>query len=564
MLRKNIPDQAFLRLFGLSGLLLLLMGLLAGCASSSNQQVSPGPFPSQPMAMPAPDPSLSPILYVPEDYTTIQGAVDAAHPGQIVSIAPGIYHEAVRVKTSGITIRGLDRNQVILEGDYKLPNAIEIESNQVVVENMTARHYAGNGFYWDGGEDTSNPLIGYRGSYLTAISNGDYGIYAFNAQDGMFDHDYASGSPDSGFYIGQCYPCNAIISNVTSEWNALGYSGTNAGGNLIIRDSVWDNNMSGILPNTLDSEKNPPEHQTTIYNNLVYSNNNAKAPAKPLEYALIGTGIGLPGGNGNVVIDNTVRDQQNYGIIIIGNLDDNFWVASDNRIIGNTVSNSGVADLVLSSPTGTGNCFSDNTADSSLPPLIQQKYPCDSGLAQLQGGDLGITPVVLSRFIYARSGSFHPTKYNDPLVPTPPAQPDMLNSDGPALPIFTDLSLFNVPAAGATPNIDSSDLTPLASGGIAVFHLLLALYGDVLPIALYAAWLSVGFWDLGRNEKLSSGVKLVWMAVMVVIPILGPIAYFFFGRSALSRSFRIMFVVGAPVLFLAMAGLLTWVASMSG
>jgi hypothetical protein len=564
MLRKNIPGHAFLRLIGLSGLLLLLMGLFAGCATAGNQAISPGSAPTQQMFLPTPDPAFPRVLHVPDEYPTIQVAVNAAHPGQMVLIAPGIYHESVRVENPGITIRGQDRNQVILEGDYKLPNGFEIEANQVVIENMTARHYVGNGFYWDGGEDTSHPLIGYRGSYLNAISNGDYGIYAFNAQDGMFDHDYASGSPDSGFYIGQCYPCNAIITNVTSEWNALGYSGTNAGGNLIIRDSVWNNNMSGILPNTLDSEQLAPEHQTTIYHNQVYNNNNAQAPSKPLEYALIGTGIGLPGGVGNVVIGNTVRDQQNYGIIVIGNIDDHFWVTSDNRIIGNTVTNSGVADLVLSSPTGTGNCFSDNTVSSSLPPLIQQKYPCDSGLAQLQGGDVGVTPVVLSRFIYARSGNFHPTTYDDPLVPAPPDQPGMPSVDGAPQPIFTDLSLFNVPAAGATHSVASSDLTPLASGGSSVFHLLLGLYADVLPIALYGAWLAVGFWDLARNEKLPSGIRLVWMAIMVVIPILGPIAYYFFGRSGLSRSFRIMFVVGAPVLYLAVAGLLTWVASLSG
>ncbi len=564
MLRKNLPGQAFLRLSGLSGFLFLLMGLLAGCATTSGQTISPGPAPLQQLFMPALAPGLPRVLHVPEDYPTIQIAVNAAHPGQIVMVAPGIYREAVRVKNPGITIRGEDRNQVILEGDYRLPNGIEIEADQVVVENMTARHYVGNGFYWDGGEDTSHPLIGYRGSYLTAISNGDYGIYAFNAQDGMFDHDYASGSPDSGFYIGQCYPCNAIITNVTSEWNALGYSGTNAGGNLIIRDSVWDNNMSGILPNTLDSEKLAPEHQTTIYHNQVFNNNNAQAPAKPLEYALIGTGIGLPGGNGNVVIDNTVRDQQNYGIIVIGNLDDNFWVASDNHIIGNTVSNSGVADLVLSSPTGTGNCFSDNTASSSLPPLIQERFPCDSALSQLQGGDMGVTPVVLSRFIYARSGNFHPTKYDDPLVPAPPAQPTMLEVDGPPGPIFADLNLFDVPAAGATPSIDSSDLTTLGSGGISVFHFLLGLYSDLLPVALYSAWLAVGFWDLARNEKLASGAKLAWIVIIVVIPILGPVAYYLFGRSPLPRSFRVMFVVGAPVLYLAVTGLLIWVASMTG
>ena len=67
----------------------------------------------------------------------------------------------------------------------------------------------------------------------------DYGIYAFDSADGLFEHSYASGSPDSGFYIGQCRPCDAVIDQVVAERNALGYSGTNAGGSLQIVRSVW-------------------------------------------------------------------------------------------------------------------------------------------------------------------------------------------------------------------------------------------------------------------------------------------------------------------------------------
>ncbi|HVD88057.1 MAG TPA: hypothetical protein VNB91_04045, partial [Jatrophihabitantaceae bacterium] len=79
----------------------------------------------------------------------------------------------------------------------------------------------------------------------------DYGIYAFDSADGLFEHSYASGSPDSGFYIGQCRPCDAVIDQVVAERNALGYSGTNAGGNLQIVRSVWRDNWAGIVPNTL-------------------------------------------------------------------------------------------------------------------------------------------------------------------------------------------------------------------------------------------------------------------------------------------------------------------------
>ena len=68
------------------------------------------------------------------------------------------------------------------------------------------------------------------------------------------------------------------ITDSIAEYNGIGYSGTNAGGNLIIMDSIWRHNRVGIVPNSGDGEKNPPEHETTIVGNLVYGNNNARRP----------------------------------------------------------------------------------------------------------------------------------------------------------------------------------------------------------------------------------------------------------------------------------------------
>src|SRR5690606_23530510 len=52
-------------------------------------------------------------IRVPDDYETIQEAVDAAAPGDLILIEPGVYEEAVDVTTDMLTIRGLDRNEVV-------------------------------------------------------------------------------------------------------------------------------------------------------------------------------------------------------------------------------------------------------------------------------------------------------------------------------------------------------------------------------------------------------------------------------------------------------------------
>ncbi len=178
-------------------------------------------------------------------------------------ISPGVYHEAVNVVTDRITIRGLDRNEVVLDGRFELDNGIRVlGAGGVAIENLTVQNFTSNGVFWTG-------ATGYRGSYLTAYRNGLYGIYAFDSVDGLLEHSYASGSRDGGFYIGQCYECNAVMDDVVSEYNGLGYSGTNAGGDLYIVNSRFSNNRVGIDVNSGSYELCYPQRRATIVGNLV-------------------------------------------------------------------------------------------------------------------------------------------------------------------------------------------------------------------------------------------------------------------------------------------------------
>ncbi|HYN17631.1 MAG TPA: right-handed parallel beta-helix repeat-containing protein, partial [Actinomycetes bacterium] len=240
---------------------------------------------------------------VPEDHRTISAAVAAARPGDLVLIGPGVYREEVKVAVPSLIIRGRDRNRVVIDGEFQRPNGISVTADEVAVENLTVRNALINGLFWTG-------VRGYRASYVTAYNNKDYGIYAFDSVDGLFEHSYASGSPDSGFYIGQCHPCDAVIDQVVAEHNALGYSGTNAGGNLQIVRSTWRSNWAGIVPNTLDSELLPPFRQVDIAGNQVQGNDNRGAPGVPLEWGAFGNGIVLGGGNDSLVQRNRVVDHE--------------------------------------------------------------------------------------------------------------------------------------------------------------------------------------------------------------------------------------------------------------
>jgi plastocyanin len=392
---------------------------------------------------------------VPQEYPTIQAGVDAASPGDLVLVDRGVYREEVMVTTPSLVIRGVDRNEVVIDGEFLRGNGVLVLSDGVAVENLTARNAVLNGFFWTG-------VTGYRGSYLTAYNNGDYGIYAFDSVDGLFEHSYGSGSPDAGFYIGQCDPCNAVIRHVIAENNALGYSGTNSGGDLYIVSSIWRDNMAGIVPNTLDSELLPPQRESTLVANLVIGNNNRAAPAKPLQFPSLGNGIMLAGGVRNVVERNVVVGHEGHGIYVTPNTDDNFWPATDNVVRGNRVRGSGRADLAVGGPASSGNCFEDNDYRSSAPPGLQWVHGCD-GLRLPLGYALLPSFAMLLRVRHARSDAYLRVDYRT--QPVPPPQPQMPGGVSapvrPAFEVFANLD-FDVRRAELPP-----EAAPFLEGEIA-------------------------------------------------------------------------------------------------
>jgi hypothetical protein len=359
------------------------------------------------------------VRRVPGEYSTIQAAVDAAETGDLILIEPGTYTEAVDVETDNLTIRGLDRDGVVLDGQFELDNGIRVlGATGVAIENLTAMNYTNNGLFWVSS-------TGYRASYITTYRTGDYGIYAFDSVKGQIEFAHTVGSRDAGVYIGQCYPCDAVVTDVVSSNNGLGYSGTNSGGNLLLVNSVWHNNRAGIVPNSGSYELCYPERETTIVGNLVYDNNQPDTPAIDVALLAQGNGILIAGGIGNVIERNRVDDHFRTGIGLVPYLEETpnddlptqdewtipceeqkqqefvipdgaiLWDSYANQVIDNVVTNSGEADLALASAGGDistfGNCFSGNDFAVSAPLDIEALAPCGgTGTGDWTAGDLGV------------------------------------------------------------------------------------------------------------------------------------------------------------------------------
>jgi hypothetical protein len=187
---------------------------------------------------------------------------------------------------------------------------------------------------------------------------------------------YGYGSGDSAFYIGQCLGCSALIENVVSVKNYLGYSGTNATG-VVIRDSRFAQNAVGIAPNTLPTEEYAPNRGTSVIGNVVTNNNYETIPASGISETVgvpYGTGIWFAGIHNGIARDNVISNHNRYGVLITPSIEPNS-VPMNNSVLHNQVSDSGMYDLALDGG-GENNCFFNNTFETSGPPEVETLYAC--------------------------------------------------------------------------------------------------------------------------------------------------------------------------------------------
>lgn len=331
-----------------------------------------------------PDPA---ILRVPADHGTIQRAVDRARPGDLVLISAGTYSESVTVRTAGITVRGVDRAMVVLDGSHELVAGLAVTADGVAVENLTVVNFTETGIRFGGADDVQSPSIsGFRASYVTAANNGRFGIEALGADGGLIEHALASGHPESGIHVARCEPCDIVVSDSTGENNAIGFSSADASIGLYVTRSTFRGNRLGMLAGGRVSEGRGVEPSVVFAGNVVTGNQNADTPVVTL--GLFGAGIAIDGDQ-VAAVRNLVQDHDVFGI---GLVDLDGAAPAANRIEGNVLSGNGT-DLYYELHPGAvatfDNCFVGNMFERSLPADIEVLLPCDAPAGPVVPGTLG-------------------------------------------------------------------------------------------------------------------------------------------------------------------------------
>jgi len=81
-------------------------------------------------------------LRVPQDFATIQEAIDAAVFGETIVVASGVYHEHIGVDKS-LTLKGESCNTTIIDGDGETRIIVVIKASEVRFSGFTIRNGSG-------------------------------------------------------------------------------------------------------------------------------------------------------------------------------------------------------------------------------------------------------------------------------------------------------------------------------------------------------------------------------------------------------------------------------------
>ena len=268
--------------------------------------------------------STSSVIKVPGDYDTIQEAVDAAAPGDVIEVR-GTHTdlEVINIFTEGIT---LDGSKAHLKGSMESAARIQVFADDVRVTGFTLDRMR---IWVIGGNraEITNNNVSHTGSAL-AVFGGSEGS--------MIKNNHAHNSGDGLFLV-------------------------NTRNNLVEKNKFNNNSRFGIILS--DGNEGTPADNNTLLDNTVNGNTR---------------GIRVFGSHGNVITDCTVNGSDLSGIVLwksTGNVitdckangngfDGILLIDSDNNEIRESMAN-GNTEIGIELITSDNNTVADSKANGN-------------------------------------------------------------------------------------------------------------------------------------------------------------------------------------------------------
>jgi nitrous oxidase accessory protein NosD len=384
----------------------------------------------------------SDLVRVPDDASTIGEAVDRVAPGGLVIVGAGVYEEQIVIDKPDVTLRGAARNDTVIDGGGVRPFGVVSIADGVRVENLTVTGATFYGVLFTGLHDENGPsaptVDGYEKwdpekfpplqrflvDHVTAYDNGLYGIYAFNSQNGVIRDSYASGSADSGFYVGQCRNCGILVTGNVGERSAVGFENANASDSVVITGNRFSGNRIGMTLLSSYQEAFTPQRSNTVVGNVIVDNAGEQTPAQA--DGAFATGVGISGGVDNLLQRNLISGHARAGVLL-SNTED--LPTRGTRLLDNSFTGNGVdvANLSASRTPAAGNCAADGLTTAPADLAAQLSAACAGGTDPQAATTELSGPTAPPGLSYLR-------------VPAPRAQPDLpQRSSYPRLPDTVDM-----------------------------------------------------------------------------------------------------------------------------
>ncbi|RJS68306.1 hypothetical protein CW714_10335 [Methanophagales archaeon] len=227
-------------------------------------------FATIPIATASPDD----VIYVPDDYATIQDAVNAASPGYTIIVRDGTYTENVNVDKQ-LTIQSENGSaNCIVQAANPNDHVFEITANYVNISGFTVK-----------GSNTAGMRLQYADNSTISnntVSNNGGGIYLCGLNNNnMLMNNLASNNHAVGIWLSSSSNNNTLTDNLASN-NDCGIYLESSSNNTLMNNNADSNDYYGILlhdssNNTL-ANNNASNNGYGIYleslsiNNLIYNN----------------------------------------------------------------------------------------------------------------------------------------------------------------------------------------------------------------------------------------------------------------------------------------------------
>ncbi|AXI25458.1 hypothetical protein CFE53_04650 [Methanofervidicoccus sp. A16] len=322
-------------------------------------------------------------IYVPDNYSTIQRAIDAAKDGDVIVVRDGIYYENLVINKSIILKSENGPENCIIDGNNS-GNVIVINVDGVTIDGFTVRGAGGwfnagirvisggaGGWFNAGIRVISGGAGGWFNAGIRVISGGAGGW--FNAGIRVIsDNNIIRNNSISDNWIGIYLSSsnnNTISGNDISD-NGCGIYLSSSNNNTISGNDISDNNWGGIH---LDSSSNNNIKNNTFINDGIFivggslkhwdhTIKNNTVNDKPLYYLKNQRGGEVPEDAGQVILVNC--SEMIVENLSISNTDVGIVLGFSSQIVirNNNISNNWRGIYLSSSNNNTisGNDISDN------------------------------------------------------------------------------------------------------------------------------------------------------------------------------------------------------------